>query len=1859
MSDNNFNYDTFVRNPPNPNNVTELFSHESLFSSPSNTSPIPNSFNISSFNVNGLKMHGQTKLEEISTFFSLKHISFGGIVDTHIHPKQMKFLSKRLSNYTVFSSNLDTSKQILSSGGVSLFIENSLASHVQDFKSHSSRLLSVDLYFKGNVKLRIFVIYIPPPAETGFYHAVCGDFNMHLDKYYPIYFNQPQIASKHIHRLLFHLLSHGYEDFTPINLSDSLSTFQRNDHITRVDYVWSCPLLKGFALTACIFNAQDICTSDHNPVITYYDMSLLFASTKLARARQLKRQTRRIFKFDSVTDTQWTEFADKADALCDVSLSTFSSWHINQMCEYLQSRILKSANATLPSSTVGNNYTPKVPKDLEILTQNYRFLNRLMHSIRLLRKYPLTYSAAHEHKWSIHLHRLQNILQLYKKIFTFIPTLPFSLSSCRQDNFKSLLDDLSNISKSLRGFHLLQEKEFQDSSIRAHLDDRNNNFETDLSSFIDSALSRTRRRITLDRVFIDHPSQPQLLTAPKDIDDAVVNHFQNFVPIKSTPPVSIDTLPDRWSSAYQPMDDVSSSIYDSLMNPPTLDEWLSTVSSTPNGKASGPSMITYEMLKHLGSRTSALLLILIQACLSKADIPDLWRQAMVFPIPKPHEWKCQLKNTRPITLLEVIRKSLVKLFYNRLSTIMASHDVLKGGNFAGLPGGSCRDPIITLESIIHDADINKNPLWILSQDISKAFDSVDLTMLRFALERIRLPASAVKFILSLFMKRTNRVFTAHGSTPAYRVRIGIDQGEVISPLLWVIYIDPLLTILKNEMMDPYVLSTPSLIDSSSPSLDLKINNLVFMDDSTLISSSKAGMEFMLSITEEFYQINNTSANHNKYVLITNSLPLTPNSTLSPVTFNLDLSFLNSVPSITITPISMTTSFRFLGVWFNIKSSRDFVKKQLKRECCSFAATIRPAKLSSKQVVYLHNAVLIPKLEYRMQVTHLSESDCHLITRSIRSVVKHKANFSRSLPNSILFLSHALGLINLFAHQRQCHITNLFLMANSSSVFIQSLFIYRLSLIQYNFLIPISPLLIKDWSIWSSLFSFKKDYIACTIALLSSTPFRLLHTQLSKLPNLSLIDGCVPLFECMTPKAFKAYFPILRKRQLFYLSQLVTPQGTHLISWKAYYDNLVGRRGPGRIPYWYKDIQQATTVSDSNNRLLDQFITLHTNASSFYELEPCLSSPPTTKNWIVTLDDLGSPIFGKQLLVQTSRGTCSIVHWVSPDCESSPGDLIRLSPCPGCAAHIPLPPFKKRNADLTLCTTTVSLRHSLILPTTNERIRRTTSEVTSPFTWADIEDGVRLYYSRLDFDSDSYSADTAIAPNTPVTIESSAAAVFANSPLVVSSDSRYTFFTDGSLINLGTPDVSMGWSWMQIVPDAGFPNSIATYAHGLIRDNPSSSRAEAAAIYAVLTISPRDSEVTIYTDSQTAIDGLRSCFSSIYSNSRLYYKTTNFELWAIIERTILSKNLTVLPVKVKAHSGNYLNDFADSLANTAHTASTSILISGMDLASAHDFVLIYDNDVVCEFNPRHLLKQYYQTQLMRDLLNLTRFHFITLLSINIDYIVDWELTWFTLNFKPSHDASFTPEHASRHLTFKFKLFLDDLPTLEKLKQTRPDLYMDELTCRSCIDRMEDLMHLFMCKRRRLPMQQILQSYQNHLISKLLEASNLVDTDPTPFIAKLTSLSCWSFSSTNWSSFALIRGCLPKLFIDLFVDLSIPRTSAIKVIAAIHNNFVQKFRRRIWNPRSYEKSRWENAMNITYKLKTTPKPSNLPLSMYIPYSSLPPPTLHDSRDSGTDWLKNSMKYGWSVDFYSGRAIRYFVSIVASTLVGIYQGGRSGEI
>src|SRR5436305_10097475 len=75
---------------------------------------------------------------------------------------------------------------------------------------------------------------------------------------------------------------------------------------------------------------------------------------------------------------------------------------------------------------------------------------------------------------------------------------------------------------------------------------------------------------------------------------------------------------------------------------------------------------------------------------------------------------------------------MTKIMTNRLALILNAHKILKGNNYAGLPGGSCHTPIHILESIIHDSNTYNKPLFIFFQDILKAFDSIDVNMLELA-----------------------------------------------------------------------------------------------------------------------------------------------------------------------------------------------------------------------------------------------------------------------------------------------------------------------------------------------------------------------------------------------------------------------------------------------------------------------------------------------------------------------------------------------------------------------------------------------------------------------------------------------------------------------------------------------------------------------------------------------------------------------------------------------------------------------------------------------------------------------------------------------------------------------------------------------------------------------------------------------------------------------------------------------------------------------------------------------------------------------------------------------------------------------
>jgi len=186
-------------------------------------------------------------------------------------------------------------------------------------------------------------------------------------------------------------------------------------------------------------------------------------------------------------------------------------------------------------------------------------------------------------------------------------------------------------------------------------------------------------------------------------------------------------------------------------------------------------------------------------------ISENWKQAYIYPIPKPIEWQYDIMKTRPLTLLDTLRKAVMKIITNRLSKIMTKHSVLKGNNFAGLLEGSTEILIKLMNMIIEDTKEHQKLVWILLQDLSKAYDRIDLVVLRRAMKRVKIPTSYINFILDFFTYCKNAVLTKEGLSEFYEVKIGIDQREVNSPLLWCIYFDLLLCEI-NDLHKGYTLT---------------------------------------------------------------------------------------------------------------------------------------------------------------------------------------------------------------------------------------------------------------------------------------------------------------------------------------------------------------------------------------------------------------------------------------------------------------------------------------------------------------------------------------------------------------------------------------------------------------------------------------------------------------------------------------------------------------------------------------------------------------------------------------------------------------------------------------------------------------------------------------------------------------------------------------------------------------------------------------------------------------------------------------------------------------------------------------------
>ncbi len=224
---------------------------------------------------------------------------------------------------------------------------------------------------------------------------------------------------------------------------------------------------------------------------------------------------------------------------------------------------------------------------------------------------------------------------------------------------------------------------------------------------IDSILNRKKQSIILDRLlYKDLVYGNILITNLTTIQKHAVHHFQQYALPKTAPP----PMNERWSEQFALKSYIQAEWYKNIMVPPTWDEWIVTIRALPNDKACGLSSIHNEFYKKAGQPLQQLTWKMAQMCFTLERIPDDWKQAHIYPIPKPMDWQCDITKTRPLTLLDTMKKAVMKIITNRLSNIMAKYGVLKGNNFAGLPGGLTELSIKIMNMILEDAKEHNKPV---------------------------------------------------------------------------------------------------------------------------------------------------------------------------------------------------------------------------------------------------------------------------------------------------------------------------------------------------------------------------------------------------------------------------------------------------------------------------------------------------------------------------------------------------------------------------------------------------------------------------------------------------------------------------------------------------------------------------------------------------------------------------------------------------------------------------------------------------------------------------------------------------------------------------------------------------------------------------------------------------------------------------------------------------------------------------------------------------------------------------------------------------------------------------------------------
>jgi hypothetical protein len=395
------------------------------------------------------------------------------------------------------------------------------------------------------------------------------------------------------------------------------------------------------------------------------------------------------------------------------------------------------------------------------------------------------------------------------------------------------------------------------------------------TSFENLQTSVIRRDLALARIWLERLTSKLMRKAlDSELEDKKANAsdhtlawkvFDSLKTAKPSVPIPPSTLVDHFENVMAPKNSPCTSIFPPFLpaeGPLTLadskfgcefsrEELTAAVNLINMSSAPGPDGVTPKLAKDLFRFLPFFLffLLFVNFCFFAHWTPDAWRIAEIFVLYKGKGDPCSPDSYRGISLCSIFAKVYERLLMTRLLAWWKSQRRSSNSQFGFRLGSSTLDAVFVLRNLIHfTCRQHRLPLHAAFIDLRKAFPSISRVHMFAHLRKIGVPTPLLLAIRSFYVLNAARLRVGNCLSRPFLVSLGLLEGSILSPLLFVIVFSFVWDILApNDFPDP----------DSPQSLDLNgLWILAFADDLVILSPSRSRLaEALKTIDIELAQFN--------------------------------------------------------------------------------------------------------------------------------------------------------------------------------------------------------------------------------------------------------------------------------------------------------------------------------------------------------------------------------------------------------------------------------------------------------------------------------------------------------------------------------------------------------------------------------------------------------------------------------------------------------------------------------------------------------------------------------------------------------------------------------------------------------------------------------------------------------------------------------------------------------------------------------------------------------------------------------------------------------------------------------------------